>query len=62
MVTVLDSTYDLFLDGLDAFTRRLNGAVGCHVVVFYAGHAVEDAGGENVLLPVDADLSSDGRT
>jgi uncharacterized caspase-like protein len=61
VVTVLDGSHDDFRAALGGITQRLAGAVKCHVTVFYAGHAVEDAGGESVLLPVNADLSSDAR-
>lgn len=61
VVTVLDGTQEKLLADLKTFTDRLQGAIGCHVTVFYAGHAVEGAAGENLLMPIDADLSSRAR-
>ena len=59
VVTVLDGTHRKLQEELAAFTRRLDGAEGCRVVLFYAGRGVEGAGGESILLPIDADVSSE---
>jgi hypothetical protein len=56
IVLLTDAIYDDMIDEFRLFVRRLDGAVGCTVVVYYAGHAVEDAGG-CILLPTDANLA-----
>ena len=56
IVFLRDATRDDMIDEFRLFARRLDGAVGCTVVVYYAGHAVE-ASGSNVLLPIDANLA-----
>ena len=40
------------------FLRKLDGAAGCTVVLYFAGHAVA-AAGESVLLPVNARLDDE---
>jgi hypothetical protein len=60
--TVLDESHAIFQDQLTKFVRRLDGAEGNHVVFYYAGHGNEGDGGETILMPVDADLSSHSRT
>lgn len=55
--SVMDGTHATLTCQLTEFTRRLNGAEGCHVVFFYAGHGAEGVGGETVLMPNDADLT-----
>ena len=59
VVTTLNCTHTDLRAHVSAFTRLLDGAEGCHVLFFYAGHGVDGAGGEPILMPVDADLSSD---
>lgn len=51
VVTVLNASKDRLLEALLGFKRRLDGAVGCHVVLFYAGHGLESVR-DNVLLPI----------
>ena len=52
VVTLLDATKAHLLDMFREFTCRLDGAIGCHVLLFYAGHGTEGAG-DNYLLPID---------
>jgi uncharacterized caspase-like protein len=53
---IKDGTYDAMRRGLLEFNRDVRGAdIG---IVFYAGHGIE-VGGENWLIPVDAELRSD---
>ncbi len=57
VVTVFNASKADLLSALRQFVVRLDGAVGCHVVVFYSGHGLEGAG-DNFLLPVDFDATS----
>ncbi len=54
VVTLLDVPKAQLVEALQEFTRRLDGAVGCHVLLFYSGHGLE-SGGESYFLPVDFD-------
>jgi hypothetical protein len=58
VVVVLDGTYDVMVAQLAAFTQLLAGARDCRVLLFFSGHGLEGAGGESILAPIDADLSS----
>ena len=58
VVVVLDGTYDVMVAHLAAFTQLLAGARDCRVLLFFSGHGLEGAGGENILAPIDADFSS----
>jgi curli biogenesis system outer membrane secretion channel CsgG len=40
------------------FKRKLEGSKGAYGLLFYAGHGVQ-SGGENYLIPVDADIQSE---
>ena len=53
---ITDGTYEDMRRGLLEFGRQVRGAD--IVVVFYAGHGIE-VGGENWLIPIDAELRSD---
>jgi uncharacterized caspase-like protein len=53
---IKDGTYDDMRRGLLEFNREVRGAeIG---IVYYAGHGIE-VGGENWLIPIDAELRSD---
>jgi hypothetical protein len=54
--TVTNATYDDMRRGLLEFGRKVRGAE--IAIVFFAGHGIE-VGGENWLIPVDAELRSD---
>ncbi len=56
IVCLRDAIRDDMIDEFRLFVGRLDGAVGCSVVVYYAGHAVETLG-SNVLLPIDANVA-----
>jgi hypothetical protein len=59
VVTLLDATKAQLLSMLQEFTRRLDGAIDCHVLLFYSGHGLEVAGDKhNYLLPIDVDVTS----
>ena len=62
VITVLDKGHDDLLEHLAQFKLRVDGAEGCCVVLFYAGHGVEGAGEEVILVPIDADISSNTST
>ncbi len=53
VVTLLDATKAELEEKLQEFRRRVDGAIGCHVLLFYAGHGTEGAG-DNYLLPIDS--------
>jgi uncharacterized caspase-like protein len=54
--TINDATYDNMRRGLLEFGRQVRGADVA--VVYFAGHGIE-VGGENWLIPIDAELRSD---
>lgn len=54
--TVLDANYDVMRRAVGEFTRRARGAD--YALLFYSGHGME-IGGENWLIPIDAELQSD---
>nr|WP_271595895.1 caspase family protein [Bradyrhizobium sp. CCBAU 25360] len=54
--TVLDANYDAMRRAVGEFTRRARGAE--YALLFYSGHGME-IGGENWLIPVDAELQAD---
>lgn len=56
VTTLTNATYDTMRRALIPFSQKANGAE--MAVVFFAGHGVE-IGGENYLIPIDAQLSSD---
>ncbi len=62
VITVLDKTHSDLLEHLSKFKKRVDGAEGCCVVLFYAGHGMEGVGGEVILMPTDADVTSDTST
>jgi len=53
---VLDATFDEMRKGLLDFARNARGSDVA--IVFFAGHGIE-VGGENYLIPVDAELKAD---
>lgn len=56
VTTVLDGTYNDIRQAVRSFNIQVQGAeIG---LIYYAGHGME-LGGENWLIPVDADLKSD---
>ncbi len=55
---VRNGSHDDIVTQLAWLREQVKDAIGCHVVFFYAGHGVEGVGGEAILLPVDAALSS----
>ncbi len=58
VITVLDKSHSDLLEHLAEFKEGVDGAEGCCVVLYYAGHGMEGLGGEVILLPVDADVTS----
>ncbi|HWV43942.1 caspase family protein, partial [Pseudorhodoplanes sp.] len=56
VLKVNDGTFDAMRRGLLDFARRARGSE--IAIVFYAGHGME-VGGENYLVPVDAELKAD---
>jgi hypothetical protein len=56
VVKVRDGTFDGMRRGLLDFARRARGSEVA--IVFFAGHGME-VGGENYLIPVDAELKAD---
>ncbi len=56
VTSVLDGTYNDIRQGIRSFNVQVQGAdIG---LIYYAGHGME-LGGENWLIPVDADLKTD---
>jgi formylglycine-generating enzyme required for sulfatase activity len=55
---VLNGSLNQMEDGVIRLGRRLAGAPGSYGFFFYAGHGVQ-SGGENYLIPVDADIRSE---
>ena len=62
VLTVLDKSHSDLLEHLANFKKRVDGAEGCRVMLFYAGHGMEDVGGEVIIMPIDADDSSNTST
>ena len=56
VLKVKDGTFDGMRRGLLEFARRARGSE--IAIVFFAGHGME-VGGENYLIPVDAELKAD---
>ena len=56
VLTVRNGTYDAMRKGFLEFARRARGSE--IAIVFFAGHGME-VGGENYLIPVDAELKAD---
>ncbi|QQO14045.1 caspase family protein [Bradyrhizobium diazoefficiens] len=54
--TALDANYDAMRRAVGDFTRRARAAD--YAILFYSGHGME-VGGENWLIPIDAELQSD---
>lgn len=51
VVRDFDQTHEAFTDLVQDFESRIRP--GCATLVYYSGHAVQGASGENYLLPVD---------
>jgi uncharacterized caspase-like protein len=62
VITVLDKSHSDLLEHLAKFKKRVDGAEGCCVVLFYAGHGMEGVGGEVIVMPIDADVTSNTST
>jgi hypothetical protein len=58
VLTCLDPDHARLNAEFERFAQRLNGTVGATVVLFFAGHAVEDVA-SSVLLPIDGNLAGE---